>query len=151
MFIRICQDLYYNQRAYADGGEFMEESNIVENRRGKRIPVGMHLEISSVFKQNNVHVSNINAPIDVINISKYGIGFVTKSVLPIGFYFNSKLQFDDEKDCINCVVKIVRRKQCGDGTTVYGCEFVGMSPVFDYVFDDAERSYISKNKQEPVQ
>ncbi len=59
-----------------------------DNRRGKRIPVVMHLEISSVFKQNNVHVNNINAPIEVIDISKYGIGFVSKSILPIGFYFD---------------------------------------------------------------
>ena len=116
----------------------------VENRRGKRIPVGMHLEISSVFKQNNVHVSNINAPIEIIDISKYGIGFVSRSVLPIGFYFDSRLKFEDKRDSINCVVRIVRRKQRDDGLTVYGCEFVGMSPVFDYIFDDTERDYISE-------
>lgn len=116
----------------------------VENRRGKRIPVGMHLEISSVFKQNNVHVSNINTPIEIIDISKYGIGFVSRSVLPIGFYFDSRLKFEDKRDSINCVVRIVRRKQRDDGLTVYGCEFVGMSPVFDYIFDDTERDYISE-------
>lgn len=116
----------------------------VENRRSKRIPVVMHLEISSVFKQNNVHVSNINAPIEVIDISKYGIGFVSKSVLPIGFYFDSRLQFEDENDCINCVVRIVRRKKREDGLTVYGCEFVGMPSIFDYVFDDVEKEYTSK-------
>lgn len=116
----------------------------VENRRGNRIPVGMHLEISSVFKQNNVHVSNINAPIEVTDISKYGIGFVSRSVLPIGFYFDSRLKFEDGRDSINCVVRIVRRKQQDDGLTAYGCEFVGMSPVFDYIFDDTERDYISE-------
>ncbi|MCX4327037.1 MAG: PilZ domain-containing protein [Lachnospiraceae bacterium] len=115
-----------------------------DNRRGKRIPVVMHLEISSVFKQNNVHVNNINAPIEVIDISKYGIGFVSKSILPIGFYFDSRLKFEDGRDSINCVVRIVRRKQYDDGSAVYGCEFVGMSPVFDYIFDDTERNYISE-------
>ena len=115
-----------------------------ELRRSKRIPVDMHLEISSIFKQNNVHVSNLNAPIEVIDISKYGIGFVSASILPIGFYFNSRLQFEDEKDCINCVIRIIRRFQRDDGMTVYGCEFVGMSPIFDYVFDKDERDYIKK-------
>ncbi len=88
----------------------MEEEQVfdIENRRSKRIPVGMHLEVSSVFKQNNVYVSNINAPIEVVDISKYGIGFVSASVLPIGFYFDSRLKFEDERDCINCVVRIVR-------------------------------------------
>lgn len=116
----------------------------VENRRGRRIPVAIHLEVSSVFKQNNVHVSNINAPIEVTDISKYGIGFVTKSILPIGFYFDSRLNFEDGRDSINCVVRIVRRKQREDGFTVYGCEFVGMSPVFDYIFDDTERNCINE-------
>ena len=124
----------------------MEEEKVLdEQRRSKRIPVKMHLEVSSIFKQDNVHVSNINAPIDVINISRHGIGFVSKSVLPIGFYFNSRLEFEDEKDCLNCVVRILRRNKNDDGTTTYGCEFVGMAAVFDFVFDDAERYYESKN------
>lgn len=125
----------------------MEEEQVieVENRRDKRIPVGMHLQVSSVFKQNNVHVSNINAPIEVVDISKYGIGFVTKSILPIGFYFDSRLNFEDGRDSINCVVRIVRRKQRDDGFTVYGCEFVGMSPVFDYIFDGTGKSCINED------
>ena len=63
-----------------------EEQEIeIENRRSQRVPAIMHLQVSSVFKQNNVHVNNLNAPIEVIDISKYGMGFVTKSILPIGF------------------------------------------------------------------
>lgn len=117
------------------------EEIILEQRRSKRIPVKMELEVSSVFKQNNVHVSNLNAPIEVINVSKNGIGFVSNSVLPIGYYFNSRLEFKNENDSLNCVVQIVRRKKTDDGKTLYGCEFVGMSPVFDYVFEDIEAEY----------
>lgn len=119
------------------------ESEFIETRRSKRIPIGMHLEVSSIFKQNNVHVSNINAPIDVVDISKHGIGFVSKSVLPIGFYFDSRLHFKDKNNSIKCVIRIVRRKKREDGLTLYGCEFVGMSPVFDYIFDDMEKEYNS--------
>ena len=44
-----------------------EEQEIeIENRRSQRVPAFMHLQVSSVFKQNNVHVSNLNAPIEVI-------------------------------------------------------------------------------------
>lgn len=117
------------------------EEIILEQRRSKRIPVKMELEVSSVFKQNNVHVSNLNAPIEVINVSKNGIGFVSNSVLPIGYYFNSRLEFKNENDSLNCVVQIVRCKKTDDGKTLYGCEFVGMSPVFDYVFEDIEAEY----------
>ena len=51
-------------------------TNRVEQRRSKRIPTKMNLEVSSLFKQDNVKVNNINAPIEVIDISKDGIGFL---------------------------------------------------------------------------
>ena len=35
-----------------------------EQRRSKRIPVYMELEVSSLFKQDNVKVGNIHAPIE---------------------------------------------------------------------------------------
>ena len=47
-------------------------TNRVEQRRSKRIPTKMNLEVSSLFKQDNVKVNNINAPIEVIDISKDG-------------------------------------------------------------------------------
>lgn len=41
---------------------------MTEQRRNIRIPVKMNLEVSDIFKQDNVKVSNINAPIEVIDI-----------------------------------------------------------------------------------
>lgn len=115
-----------------------------EKRRSKRIPITMHLDVSSLFKQDNVHVKNINAPIEITDISRNGIGFVTKSVLPIGFYFNSRLEFEKKNDSLNCVVQIVRRKQKDDGTTLYGCEFVGMPSIFD----DIENEYLKNHSDD---
>ena len=87
-----------------------------EKRRSKRIPITMHLDVSSLFKQDNVHVKNINAPIEITDI--------------------------------NCVVQIVRRKQKDDGTTLYGCEFVGMPSIFDYIFDDIENEYLKNHSDD---
>lgn len=119
-----------------------------EKRRSKRIPIQMQLEVSSLFKQDNVHVKNINAPVEITDISRNGIGFITKSVLPIGFYFNSRLEFEKKDESLNCVVQIVRRKQNDDGTTLYGCEFVGMPSIFDYIFEDIENEYMKKHSDE---
>ena len=74
-------------------------TNRVEQRRSKRIPTKMNLEVSSLFKQDNVKVNNINAPIEVIDISKDGIGFLSSSMLPIGFYFNARLEFEKHDRC----------------------------------------------------
>ena len=51
-----------------------------EKRRSKRFPAKLELEISQLFKQNNV-MADISAPIEVIDVSKLGIGFKSKSVL----------------------------------------------------------------------
>lgn len=119
------------------------EKNI-EQRRSKRIPVTMNLEVSSVFKQDNVQVNNINAPIQIVDISKNGIGFISESVLPVGFYFNSRLTFQEEDKNLNCVVQIIRQRDIGDGKYNYGCEFVGMASVFDYIFEEMEQNYNSR-------
>lgn len=111
-----------------------------EHRRAKRVPISMSLEVSSLFKQDNVKVENINAPIQIENVSRSGIGFATESVLPIGYYFNATLDFDETEDSLNCVVRIVRQAKSEGNMRFYGCEFVGMASIFDYIFDDIEKN-----------
>lgn len=112
-----------------------------ERRRAKRMPVTLSLEILNLYKQDNVQVSNLHAPIEVINISKTGIGFVAESILPIGYYFNANLNLGNSDDTLHCVVKIVRNQPMEDGIkTLYGCEFVGMATILSYVFDDYDEA-----------
>ena len=111
-----------------------------EQRRTRRMPAALSLEVSSLFKQDNVRVSNINAPIEVFDISKGGIGFMTKSVLPVGYYFNARLLIgNDMKAALNCVVRIIRSQDNGEDGFKYGCEIVGAASIMDYVFDDYEK------------
>ena len=41
---------------------------MIEMRREKRWPVELELEITSLFKQDNVKVEDINAPIEVFGM-----------------------------------------------------------------------------------
>lgn len=114
---------------------------MIEQRRHQRMPVKLDLEVSDVFKQDNVKVSNIHAPIEVTDVSRVGIGFITKSILPIGFYFNARLEFSSNTNALNCVVQIIRQNKTEDGLYHYGCEFVGMPSVFDYIFEEMEQEH----------
>lgn len=107
---------------------------MIEMRREKRWPAKLELEISSLFKQDNVRIENINAPIEVVDVSKAGIGFISKSVLPMGYYFNARLTLG-EKDSLNCVVRIIRQQKQGEIYS-YGCEIVGVASIMDYVIND---------------
>lgn len=114
-----------------------------EKRRNKRLPIDLILEISSLFKQDNIKVNHIHAPIEVTNISKGGIGFLSKSVLPVDYYFNAKLVLGHQDSTLYTVVRIVRAESLGEDIYNYGCEFVGMAPVLSYIFDEYEEKISS--------
>lgn len=106
-----------------------------EKRRSERLKVNLKLEISSLFKQDNVRVDNIDAPIEVDNISKLGIGFRSKSKLPLDYYFNAKILLGSDDSILYTVVKIIRIEVKGEDYE-YGAQFVGMPSVLDYIFDE---------------
>lgn len=119
--------------------------DINEKRKYKRLPIHLSLEVSSIFKQDNEQISGLEAQIDVFDISKAGIGFTTTSVLPVGYYFNATIEFETAENRLLTVVKILYSFPNNDGTYRYGCEFVGLAPIFDYVFDDYENELQEQN------
>ena len=116
-----------------------------ERRRAKRMPVKLSLEILNLYKQDNVNVSNINAPIEVMNISKRGIGFRSESVLPIGYYFNANINLNNA-DTIRSAVKIIRSQPEEGNMIQYGCEFVGMATILSYIFDEYDKKISNEEK-----
>lgn len=109
-----------------------------EKRRAKRMPITLSLEINNLYKQDNVQVVDLHAPIEVTDISKTGVGFSTKSVLPIGYYFNANINLGNE-DTLHSVIQIIRTQPGHDDTTIYGCQFVGMADILSYIFDEYDR------------
>lgn len=116
----------------------MERMLIVEKRKSKRFPIHMKLDITSLFKQDNEIIEDINAPITIINISKTGIGFKSACKLPLNYYFNARIDLGDEENAFFVVIKIIRTQVVDESTYVYGCEFVGMPTVLDFIFDEFE-------------
>ena len=62
----------------------MQEKGINDRRRYKRLPIELHLEVDEVFKQDYVFIKNLNASVSVFDISRSGIGFISKASLPQG-------------------------------------------------------------------
>ncbi|MCX4346168.1 MAG: PilZ domain-containing protein [Lachnospiraceae bacterium] len=110
---------------------------MIEKRRDKRFNVKLELVISSLFRQDNICIENIDAPITVVDISKGGIGFHSRSILPVGYYFNACIQLSpDDSSKLYSVVKIIRCIDLDHGMKGYGCEFVGLAPVLSYIFEE---------------
>ncbi|MBQ2275164.1 MAG: PilZ domain-containing protein [Lachnospiraceae bacterium] len=109
--------------------------NPLDKRRAKRLPINLTLVVSDLFKQDNVKVQGIDATIEVFDISKTGIGFITSSVLPLNYYFNAKLVLDSEENTVFTVIKIIRSQTISEGQYLYGCEFVGLPNILESAFD----------------
>ncbi len=109
-----------------------------DKRRSKRIKITLDLTVSSLFGQDNDRIV-IDSPIIVKDISKFGMGFISKSILPLNYYFNAALNLGSVDSVLYCVVKIIRCEPLEDDEYSYGCEFVGMAPVLDYIFEDLEQ------------
>jgi len=111
-----------------------------EKRRSKRLPIQLELIVSKLFKQEASETVEINEPIQVVDVSKLGIGFTTTNELPLNFYFNARLELGSPENSLICVVQIIRKQEKEDGVILYGCEFVGMAPVLGSIFDEYEKS-----------
>ncbi len=112
----------------------MQERVSEEKRREKRYPTNISLKIASLYRQNFETIEDVNQQIDLINISKTGIGFTCPKELPIDYYFNAKISFGGKKFFYS-VIKIIRVEKCDD-VYRYGCEFVGLAEVLSSVVDD---------------
>lgn len=110
---------------------------MLDKRRAKRVKVTLELTVSSLFDQDNDKI-NIDSPIMVKDISKFGLGFISKSILPLNYYFNAELNLGSEDSTLYCVVKIIRCEALEDDEYSYGCEFIGLAPVLDYIFEGLE-------------
>lgn len=111
-----------------------------EKRRAKRLPVDITLRVETLFKQDHVKLEEVNETIEVTNISKTGIGFSSKTEMPLDFYFNVKITIDAEKFFYS-VVKIIRKDFVEDHWHI-GCEFVGLADVLSGCIDDYEKELI---------
>ena len=115
---------------------------MIERRRHKRLPIELSLEIKKIYKQDYVIIEDVDAEISVVDISKSGIGFVSKAKLPMDYYFDGKIRLAGN-DFFYAVIHIVRGEVEGeddDRKCYYGAEFVGLAPFLANKIDDYEAS-----------
>ncbi len=111
-----------------------------ERREFKRLPIQLIVDIDSLFKQGNEVISGMNEAIEVVDISRRGIGFLSKGDLPLDYYFDAQLQLGEMK-FFNCVVKIIRKEKLDEGYR-FGCVFVGLAECLAKKVDEYEASLI---------
>lgn len=112
----------------------------MEKRLDKRIPMGMSLSISDLYKDGVDAIMDLESAIQITDISSKGIGFISKCILPIGYYFIADIEIATNLPQIITDVKIVRSSAIDKENYHYGAQFVSISPSVKKMLDkyDAE-------------
>lgn len=105
-----------------------------DRRKSMRYPTEISIRIESLYKQDYVEIDNINEDIVVTDVSKTGVGFSSAHELPLDYYFNARITFDDDRFFYS-VLKIIRIIPAED-VIHYGCEFVGLAEILALTIDD---------------
>ncbi len=109
-----------------------------ERRRYRRLPIELHLAISHMFRQDYEEIVGLDAELEVFDISKAGVGFVSNAGLPLNYYFDAKIVLS-ETDYFSTVVKVIRKRKDEGTKYIYGAEFVGLAPFLADKVDTYER------------
>ena len=107
---------------------------MITNRRFERFSYQLKMKVDKFYKQDHIELQDIEAKINIYDISKRGLGFRSSSDLPVDFYFNANIIFDEERHFF-CVLKIVRKDVLEDGFS-YGCEFVGLAETLAVMIEE---------------
>ena len=112
-----------------------------EKRLDRRIPIGMSLSISDLYKDGVDAIVDLESSIQITDISSRGIGFISKCVLPIGYYFIADIEVSSELQQIITDVRIVRSNAIDKENIHYGAEFVSVSPSVKKMLEKYEQNY----------
>lgn len=91
-----------------------------EKRKAKRLVLNAHVIIKRLDDQRHERV-----PVDVVDLSKTGIGFRCAQRLELNSMYEAEIVLWT-KETINCFINITRIDDRGD-IIVYGASFIGMT------------------------
>ena len=111
-----------------------------EKRLDKRIPIGMSLSISDLYKDGVDAIVDLESSIQVTDISSHGIGFISKCILPIGYYFIADIEVSNNLPQIITDVRIVRSNAIDKENYHYGAQFVSVSPSVKKMLKEFEEN-----------
>ena len=94
-----------------------------EKRKHKRLDLDVSLQLDRL---DEAGVTTLRfARVDVTDISRSGLGFISQAEMEIGSFYDTKIQIWT-KEVLDVIIEIVRRENIDDKYK-YGCIFIGMT------------------------
>ena len=96
---------------------------MLEKRKHKRLKMEHALELARLNADGTADDGVVNA--DILNISRGGIGFLSRKSLEVGSYYDTRISLFS-REMIDAVLEIVHVEEQEKGY-YYGGEFIGIS------------------------
>lgn len=114
----------------------MADNNVQEKRWAKRIAINATIRLNSLNTDPAISdYDREEISVDVINISKGGMAFTTERLLPLESFYDAKVELWT-RESFDAVIEVIRmEKKEADVPIIYGCRFVGLSPMEQFKID----------------
>lgn len=90
--------------------------------------IDVRIKLSTVDNNSANVISDREIDVDVVNLSKDGLAFVSDEKFELNTYYDTEvLLWTKEK--IQTVLEVVRTETHEDGRTLFGCRFIGIMPA----------------------
>lgn len=106
----------------------------MEKRHYKRLDIDVTISLNKLANNSFDNETTDSIEVEAVNISKGGMAFITDRELNINSICDTKVILPN-KDCIDCIINILRKTVEDDGRFMYGCTFVGMNQSDQFKID----------------
>ena len=105
-----------------------------EHRKSKRTGMNVKIKLRTIQSEEITAASDEEIEVDVVNISKEGMGFKTQKVLAFNGLYDTVIVLSNGER-FSSIIKIIRMENDGEPETVYGCHFVGINGADQFKID----------------
>lgn len=97
-----------------------------ERRASNRMDINVKIKLNVIKTQNISNLRTDEFDVDVINVSKDGLGFCTSEKLELSTFYDTTVVLWT-KESFDTIIEIVRVENYGDVLNLYGCKFIGIN------------------------
>ena len=117
-----------------------------ERRKYDRLPIDCRLKVNNLYNGYQKGIDRVDADIEVVDISRGGIGFKCSQPLPLNSYFDATIGLEG-REYFRSIVKIIRCSTHGDDV-IYGAEFIGLAGFLENKIAEYAKKFETSNEIE---
>lgn len=105
-----------------------------EKRKSRRLDINVDMKVRTIPGYEYRIPVEDEFVVEVVNVSKDGIAFKSSEIMLLNTFYNAEVVLWT-MERFDATIEIVRMENNGDGDTLYGCRFIGISSAEQFKID----------------